>query len=94
MFDTAINPDREKNQYVSSLRELGDDALLMLLAGTDTTANTLVRGTWELMSNPNIYERLRAELLENRPDKGSRIPAAKLETLPYLVSVYPTGGAE
>lgn len=59
----------------------------MLLAGTDTTANALVVGTWSVLRDAQVQERLGKELREALAGPDSEITAAKLEKLPYLVSL-------
>lgn len=56
----------------------------MLLAGTDTTANALVVGTYGILGNPKILERLNHELKDAFPDLES-MASTRLRTLPYLV---------
>ena len=58
----------------------------MFLAGTDTTANTLVFATWYTLKNPKIERELVAELRHTIPDKNTMAKWETLETLPYLVS--------
>jgi hypothetical protein len=89
MFDVALNPDREKGQYVSTREEMGDDALLMFMAGTDTT---LSQWSWEALVNPDVHKRLREELLEHMPSTKITIPPLTRKTLPYLVRVSFAGG--
>ena len=57
----------------------------MFLAGTDTTANTLVFATWYLLKNPEIERKLVAELRHAMPDKNEMANWETLETLPFLV---------
>lgn len=80
-----LNPDPAKGQYTPSNQGLQGDAALMFIAGTDTTANTLVQGTMAILSNPRIEQKLRAELLKAISDKGATVNWAILEDLPYLV---------
>ena len=88
IFDIALSPDPEKNQYTPSDDGLQNDACLMFIAGTDTTANTLVQATWHVLSNPEVHAKLRKELWTAMPlDGESLLPWTTLETLPYLRGV-------
>jgi len=60
----------------------------MFGAGTDTTANTLVVGTWNILSEPRILQRLKDELRQAMPDKNDTPDWATLENLPYLVRTF------
>ena len=59
--------------------------MLMLAAGMDTTANTLVQGTFYVLHNDRIHRKLCDELFKAMPDKDVMINSATLENLPYLV---------
>jgi len=80
-----FNPDPKKGQYTPSDQDLYAEAMLMVGAGTDTTAGTLTVGTWHAMKNPSIATRLRSELQEAFPSKGNETEISRLESLPYLV---------
>ena len=66
--------------------ELTADAVLMLLAGMDTTANALIVGTWGILQSPHIKVRLTKELRDVFPDQSTEISTDVVERLPYLVS--------
>jgi cytochrome P450 len=87
IFKTALYPNAEKGQYVPTPRELVGDAVLMFLAGTDTTASTLSFGTYHVMTTPSILAKLVAELDDAMPDPQKTYSHAHLEGLPYLKAV-------
>lgn len=87
IFDTALNPDTEKGKARPTIDELSADTLLLLLAGTDTTAHTLTIATYNVLQNPSILTKLQAELWEAMPRKDLMLGSAELEKLPYLRSV-------
>ncbi len=87
VFDTMLNPDTSKGQYTPSERGLTDDAFLMFVAGTDTTANTLCYGTWHVLRDPKIQARLKEELKKAMPDRNATPSWAALESIPYLRGV-------
>ncbi|KAK6376530.1 hypothetical protein LTS17_007125 [Exophiala oligosperma] len=88
MFADALDP--KGGRYVVSRKELAADAVLMFLAGTDTTAHALTFGFWEMIKRPGILERLRQELGEAKLQLGGSeavTTLADLENLPYLRAV-------
>ena len=87
IFDTMLNPNPEKGQSTPSDHDLTAEAVLMLAAGMDTTANTLVQGTWYVLSNSHIHRKLCDELSQAMPDKNRVYRLATLESLPYLRAV-------
>ncbi|EXJ53756.1 uncharacterized protein A1O5_13005 [Cladophialophora psammophila CBS 110553] len=87
IFRTALNPNREKGQYLATPNELAADAVLMFLAGTDTTAHALTFGIWEMMKKPELWMRLREEVVGVLPDTRSLAHLKDLESLPFLRAV-------
>ena len=87
VFDTMLNPNLEKGQYTPTLQELTGDALLLLMAGTDSTAHTLVTATYGMLTHPDMLRKLKTELKEAIPDRDSFVEWAVLEKLPYLRAV-------
>jgi cytochrome P450 len=86
LFGPMLNPDAEKGQSIPSDRDLTAEAMLMVGAGTDTTANALCVGAWMLLNDPGALENLNHELRTVMPDKDSPIDLTTLEGLPFLVS--------
>ncbi|KAJ6186275.1 Cytochrome P450 [Penicillium mononematosum] len=81
LSDPAI-PEAER-----SLQRLEDEALLVLGAGTETTARVMSVGLFYLLSNKTLFYRLRAELKPLMPTPDARPTWNQLEELPYLTSV-------
>lgn len=73
-------PPRER-----TLSRLQDEGLILLAAGTETTARALAVCTFHLAENKLMMEKLRAELRDVMPSPNSRPQWAQLERLPYLV---------
>lgn len=84
IFDTALNPDAEKAQVRPTTEEHAADTLLLLVAGTDTTAHTLTIATYNVLKQPKIFKKLQTELREAIPRKDMLLQSAELEKLPYL----------
>jgi cytochrome P450 len=90
IFRTALNPNREKGQYLATRKELAADAVLMFLAGTDTTAHALAFGIWQMVKMPELWKRLQQEVDPVLKESQGFSPARQLETLPFLVSTQRT----
>ncbi|CAK7226446.1 hypothetical protein SCUCBS95973_006202 [Sporothrix curviconia] len=61
-----------------------DEAMVLAVAGTDTTAMTLTALTYKVLSDPVIFSRLRAELDAAIPDPSQFPDPVKLDGLPFL----------
>lgn len=73
-------PESEKDS-----KRLRQEAHLIMVAGTDTTATTLASIVYHLIANPNVLRKLKAELEIAMPDPEAPPTIAQVETLPYLV---------
>ena len=86
MFDINLNPNVEKGQFKPTNDEMAADACTLLMAGTDTSSNTMVVITWALLNDWQMMQRLKTELKEVMPGRGDAVDWLRLEKLPYLVS--------
>ncbi|KAM6478246.1 benzoate 4-monooxygenase cytochrome P450 [Trichoderma sp. SZMC 28011] len=96
---TQTLSQREKSQKRSIFHELlsadpnrtvddmTDIALSIVVAAAAATSNTLGILSYNVIGNPDIYRRLRAELLEAYPDDTQEMKWITLEKLPYLTAV-------
>ncbi|KAJ5976971.1 hypothetical protein N7501_000313 [Penicillium viridicatum] len=76
-----------KQDYRHHLLILTAETLAFLVAGEGSPANTLIHGTFHILSNPQIKSRLQQELFSAIPD-GCQVPTADTpEKLPYLRAV-------
>ncbi|KFZ04126.1 hypothetical protein V502_10388, partial [Pseudogymnoascus sp. VKM F-4520 (FW-2644)] len=75
-------PEEEK-----SIRRLSDEAEVLVLAGTLTTAWTLDLCTFYLLRTPSALRSLKTELHAAIPDRSQPTPLVTLEQLPYLNAV-------
>lgn len=85
IFDTILNPKANKNRQTPSDSDLTAEAVLMLLAGMDTTANALVVGTWGVLQDSKIYQKLVQELDAVLGQIDTEVTTEMIERLPYLV---------
>ena len=58
-----------------------------IIAGVDTTSNSLARILQLLAEHPDVQEKLRRELREAQEQYGDEIPYDELSQLPYLDAV-------
>jgi cytochrome P450 len=79
-------PDEDK-----TLQRLSDEASMVLGAGGETTAQSLVRLFYHLLGSPDVVKRLRDELLTAMPKPGEMPSLATLQNLPYLNAVVDEG---
>lgn len=80
MADPAV-PLVEKSQS-----RLEDDAIFLMLAGTDAPSQASAITLFHVLDNPEKYQRLRDELLVAIPDVTDIPSLEQLERVPYLVS--------
>jgi cytochrome P450 len=73
-------PDSDK-----STERLSDEALILVLAGSETTATSMITPTYYLLSSPPMLKRLKAELETVMPDPNQLPESSKLDGLPFLV---------
>jgi cytochrome P450 len=93
IFHDLIDPaPLEDEDLLSKVREpLSDlavfaDAVNVTGAGAETTGSTAGRGIFEVLSTPEVHERLHKELRDAFPDPAD-INLLSLEKLPYLQGV-------
>lgn len=67
-----------------STPRLVDEAMVLTIAGTDTTAATLVALTYHILSTPSIFTRLRRELDSAMPFPDQPPDPKALDALPFL----------
>lgn len=70
-----------------STRRLEDEGLILVVAGTETTARTLTVASYHIFSNASLLKRLRDEIRTVMPEPTSRASWEDLERLSLLVSL-------
>lgn len=86
IFHELLDPSVAGDHTVPSVEDIKDEAYTLMLAAADTTGSTLCTIAYYLTSNPEIYQKLVAELKEVYPDFNTKMDFLTLEKLPYLVS--------
>jgi cytochrome P450 len=86
IFQALLSPQEKHEDYVvPTVDDLKDEAYSVLAASADTTGNAMTVAAYRVVSNPEIYEKVRRELEAEFPDPNERLDFVRLETLPYLV---------
>ncbi|KAK4862118.1 hypothetical protein LT330_003256 [Penicillium expansum] len=85
LLDPAV-PAEEK-----TVDRLTDQGHLLLVAGTETTANALTTIAFHLLKNPSVLADLREELKVAMPAPDSILTWSSLEKLPFLNGVIQEG---
>ncbi|KIW06952.1 uncharacterized protein PV09_02613 [Verruconis gallopava] len=75
-------PDSEKET-----KRLADEAMVILIAGSETTASTLAAIMYHLLSDRPMLARLKKELEDAFPDANQLPDASKLDKLPFLNAI-------
>lgn len=83
IFDILLDPSLPPAE--KTLACLSKEGLIILGAGSETTANTISLVIYHLVNNPAILERLHEELKAVIPTPDSAAKWSDLERLPYLV---------
>jgi hypothetical protein len=85
VFHQLLRPHAAEGYRVPTIEELNDDAYVFVVAAADTTGNAMTIAAYNVVSNPEKYERLTAELREQFLDPEAKMHFVTLEKLPYLV---------
>jgi hypothetical protein len=66
---------------------LYEEAQALLFGGADTTGTTLMHGSFQVLTSPTVYEKLKVELLSRWPIVDGAPSLSELEKFPYLVTI-------
>lgn len=83
IFDALTDPSLRPEER--TVDRLAQEAVIVLGAGTETTANTLTVASYQLIKNRPVLLKLREELKTLMPRGDSSASWSQLEQLPYLV---------
>ena len=85
----AIYPAILENERVHEdekrFARLADDAILLIAAGTDAPGRALAMTLYFVLRNPEVHEKVRAELCACWPDSSVEPGLTVIERLPYFV---------
>ncbi|KIW33835.1 uncharacterized protein PV07_00654 [Cladophialophora immunda] len=85
IFDALVDPSLPPKER--TVDRLAQEAVIVLGAGTETTANTLTVASYHLLKNRDVLLKLREELKTLMPTPSSKASWSQLEQLPYLTAV-------
>ncbi|BCS26853.1 uncharacterized protein APUU_51564S [Aspergillus puulaauensis] len=89
-FTNILQARRPDNGEPYDQRELMGEAILLLVAGSDTTSTALTVIVWHLLANPETMQKLTQEVCD-RFDSAAAINYKDLQQLPYLHAVIEEG---
>ncbi|KAL5338597.1 cytochrome P450 [Aspergillus crustosus] len=93
LFDASVAKESGSGEECLSDREIRNDAQSFIVAGSDTTANTLTYLVWSVLRDNDIREKLVAELdglgetIREEKGVGAEISDVDLRDLPYFNQV-------
>lgn len=98
-FDTPSAVESDWNPVVSLLRyhsnvknsvlndnELVEEVITLLAAGNDTASDVLILGTYKILRDYEVKQKLRDELRKTFPSLNEEITYEKVKQLPFMVS--------
>ncbi|KAJ5915766.1 hypothetical protein N7454_010907 [Penicillium verhagenii] len=92
MFSNMISMAEEKSVQLTK-EQLVSDGMLMIVAGTDTTATSLSVTLHNLLQQPETYRKLQDEVCTIMPTVNSRPTIQVLDALPFLDACVKEGVA-
>ncbi|KAL0958927.1 hypothetical protein HGRIS_014243 [Hohenbuehelia grisea] len=88
VYDYLLAPANNRKSFKPLSRtELFQEAVALLLAGSDTVGNASTVGFFHVLDNPPVLRKLVAELREAWPSVEDQVGLSVLEKLPYLTAV-------
>jgi cytochrome P450 len=92
IFQALLSPQEKDEDYViPTIDDLKDEAYSVLAASADTTGNAMTVAAYKVVSDPEIFAKVKKELVAEFPDPNERLSFVRLETLPYLSAVIKEG---
>ncbi|KAL5319155.1 hypothetical protein ACEPPN_012204 [Leptodophora sp. 'Broadleaf-Isolate-01'] len=93
IFHELLDPSstNEETSCPPSFERLYGEALSFCTAAADTTGNAMEMAAYHVVTNPDIYDKLKKELRDAFPDPSADLEYTTLEKLPYLTGVVKEG---
>ena len=88
-MERLLDPSAVRDHVVPNTTELNEEALMLLTAGNDTTANAMIFGVYYICRHLDVQQELVAELRAQFPGTEQKITYEELRNLPYLVREPP-----
>ena len=89
-MERLLDSPAVRNHVAPNTTELNEEALMLLTAGNDTTANAIIFGVYYICRHPDVQQKLAAELRAQFPGTEQKITYEDLRNLPYLVREPPS----
>lgn len=86
IYHRLLNPEFQKGASVPKATSLYEEAQTMVFAGGVTVGDTLMTGHFHILDQPDLYEKLRKEVLSVWPDIDDPPSFEVFETLPLLTA--------
>lgn len=86
VLEMLLDCSAAKGHIVPNSAELTEEALTLLVAGNDTTANAMILGMYHICRDSAVQSRVEAELHAAFPGSGDEITLERVKDLPYVVS--------
>ncbi|CEL03105.1 hypothetical protein ASPCAL04262 [Aspergillus calidoustus] len=87
LYGASQGESQKNGEECLSDREIRNDAQSFIIAGSDTTANTLTYLVWSVLRDENIQRKLVAELEKSLGGTEKELSDSELRELPYLNQV-------
>lgn len=84
-MERLLDTSTVRDHVVPSVAELNEEALMLLTAGNDTTANAMIFGLYYICRHFDVQQQLATELRAQFPGKEQKITYEGVKKLPYLV---------
>jgi len=86
-----LDPNATEDNVVPDESTLVQEAFGLVTAAADNTGNALTIAAYNVVANPEIYDKLKKELRQAFPDPNAELKYVALEKLPYLTGVVKEG---
>ncbi|KAL9577458.1 MAG: hypothetical protein Q9212_006352 [Teloschistes hypoglaucus] len=87
ILEQLLDPNAARGHAIPNAYDLNEEALTLLTAGNDTTANAMIIGAYLICTHPLVLKRLVEELDTAFPAGEGSITFEKAKQLPYLTAV-------
>jgi cytochrome P450 len=90
IFNTLLTAKKPGSDELYSDKDLFGEAIVLFVAGSDTTSTAMLTMLWHLLSHRDTYDNLVKEIRDNFESFGD-VSYSKLQHLPYLRAVIEEG---
>ena len=85
-FHRMLNAEDHGHKTVPNPTSLHDEGMTLIFAGSNAVADTLFMGHWNILNQPELFARLKSEMLTVWPNTDVPPSLRDLETLPLLTA--------